>query len=647
MKKRHFKRWFITGFFLLICFFFMLPLHAAGTKTADILFTHDLHSYLNGLTISEDGALTELGGAARLQTLIKSKRAQNPNTLVVDGGDFSMGTLFQTLYTSEAVEYRMLAKLGFDATTFGNHEFDYGTTGITSMLNTAADKETNLPSLVVCNIDWNVDNTATKDIHAAAQRTGIKDYIIVQKGDVKIGITGIFGKDALDCAPTCELTVLDPIESVKKTVETMKEKDNPDLIVCISHNGVWEGNTKKEGDEEIAKAVPDLDVIVSGHTHSTLEEPLVVGNTYIVSCGPYGMNTGFISLEQNADGSWKDTKYELIRMDSTIAKDAEVQSILDGFSQEVDESYLKQFGYTAGQTLANNKVDFETIDLLESEHTEHKLGDIMADAYRYAVDENAADTTPVDVSVVPSGVVRGTYLPGVVTVSDVFESFSLGSGKDGSTGYPLVRVYLTGKELKTAAEVDASVSDFMTTARLYTSGLSFTYNPNRMLLNKVTDIKINPSLRDDSAEPVEDNKVYSVVTDIYSARMLDSVNSLSYGILKIVPKDANGNAITNYEDAIIYDKNGKEIKAWKAIASYFESFPKDAQGISTVPDYYASLHSRKVVDDSHSLTSLFSNPSTIAIWLYVILAVVILLIVLLIWLLVRRKKKRKNGIGKF
>ena len=73
---------------------------------------------------------------------------------------------------------------------------------------------------------------------------------------------------------------------------------------------------------------------------------------------------------------------------------------------------------------------------------------------------------PVDVAVVPSGTVRDTYAKGDITVEQVFNSFSLGIGADGVPGYPLISVYLTGKELKTAAEIDASVSDFMTTARL-------------------------------------------------------------------------------------------------------------------------------------------------------------------------------------
>ncbi len=116
---------------------------------------------------------------------------------------------------------------------------------------------------------------------------------------------------------------------------------------------------------------------------------------------------------------------------------------------------------------------------------------------------------------------RDTYTKGDITVEDVFNSFSLGIGKDGVAGYPLISAYLTGKELKLAAEVDASVSDFMTTARLYCSGLNFAYNPHRMILNKVTDCYLTRA--DGEWIEIQNDKLYHVVTDLYTGQMLGSV----------------------------------------------------------------------------------------------------------------------------
>ena len=93
-------------------------------KTLDILFSHDTHSHLNTFTTVVEDEETDIGGFARANTLIKAQRAKDPDTLVIDGGDFSMGTLIQTVFETQAAELRMLGYMGYDVTTFGNHEFD-------------------------------------------------------------------------------------------------------------------------------------------------------------------------------------------------------------------------------------------------------------------------------------------------------------------------------------------------------------------------------------------------------------------------------------------------------------------------------------------------------------------------------------------
>ena len=360
----------------------------------------------------------------------------------------------------------------------------------------------------------------------------------------------------------------------------------------------------------------------------------------MVSCGEYGKNLGELSMTQKADGRWEMTSYEIVPVTTDIDQDAETQNAIDQFMDTVDIDYLAQFGYTKDQVLAENDVDFSTQKDLENIHEEHNLGDIMSDAYVYAV-ENAADFdgVPVDVAVVPSGTVRDTYAKGDITVEQVFNSFSLGIGADGVPGYPLISVYLTGKELKTAAEIDASVSDFMTTARLYSSGLNFTYNPNRMILNKVTDCYLT---KDDQRIEIQDDQLYHVVTDLYTGQMLGSVNKMSYGLLSLEPKDKDGNPIENLENHIIKE-DGKELKAWDAIARYMCSFDDtDGDGISNVSKYYASTHEHKVVDDSKNIIDLIKKPNKFSAMVVAIVLVIILLIVLLILLICKIVHKIKN-----
>ena len=617
---------------------------AAPGTAVDIVFTHDTHSHLNTFTTMVDGLETELGGFARMNTLIEAQRAQNPDTLVIDGGDFSMGTLIQTVFETQAAELRMLGYLGCDVTTLGNHEFDYRSKGLANMLTSAQASGDAVPAMVVCNVDWDTmeaeglteGQQCLKDAFAAY---GVSDYTVLEKGDVDIAVVGVFGKDALACAPTCELKFEDPIEALKQTVADIKANEDVDMIVCVSHSGTWEDASKSE-DELLAKAVPDLDLILSGHTHTEIEEPIQHGSTYVVSCGEYGKNLGELTLTQQADGRWAMSAYELIPITSDIAVHAATQQTIDSFMDTVDTDYLARFGYTKDQVLAENDIVFSTQKDLENIHEEHNLGDIIADAYVYAVENAAAyDGVPVDLAVVPSGTVRDTYARGDITVEQVFNSFSLGIGADGVPGYPLISVYLTGREIRTAAEIDASVSDFMTTARLYCSGLNFTYNPHRLLLNRVTDV----CLEDDGQRvALEDDKLYRIVADLYSGQMLSAVTDMSYGILAIVPKYADGTPITDFEDVIITE-NGRELKAWDSIARYMASFADtDGDGIANVPAYYSTTPGRKLVDTSRSPLALLKNPNKFTAVYAGLLAAAVLLIVLVVLLIRKLVKKARH-----
>ena len=613
-------------------------------KQLDILFTHDTHSHLNSFTTIVNGEKKEAGGFAKLKTLIDEHKKVNPDTLVLDGGDFSMGTLIQTVYDTEAAELRMLGQIGCDVTTLGNHEFDYQSKGLADMLNAAKNSGDTVPSLVLCNVDWDAMEEAglsedQKQIQSAFEKYQVKDYVVVQKGNIKIAVLGVFGKDALVCAPTCELVWKDPVKAAKQTVEKIKKKEKVDMIACVSHSGTWDDADKSE-DEILAKEVPDIDLIISGHTHSQLDKPIQHGNTYIVSCGEYGKNLGTISMTQKDDGRWKATSYELIPVSDEVNPDETTQAKIDALMDTVDINYLAKFGYTRKEVLAENDIEFNSLDEMSTKHEELNLGDIISDAYVYAVENSDNyDGDPVDVAVVPSGTVRDTYAKGEITVESVYDSFSLGIGKDGLAGYPLISAYLTGKELKLVAEIDASISDFMTTARLYCSGLNFTFNPHRMILNKVTDCYLTG--QDGEREEIQDDKLYHVVTDLYTGQMLGSVMDISYGLLSIIPKDKEGNPIENLEEYAIMEEN-QELKAWVAIARYMQSFDDtDGDGIANVSEYYATTHGRKVVENSRNLFQLLKNPNKFFMLMIGIVTVTVLIVLLLIFFIRKVLRKRR------
>ena len=619
---------------------FSLPAAAAeaDAEQVDILFLHDTHSHLDSFPTVEGGQNVTLGGFARIKTLIDEKREGNPDALLLDAGDFSMGTLVQTIFHTDAPELRMLGYLGCEVSTFGNHEFDYRSTGLAGALEAAAESGDPVPALALCNVDWEAmeaeglteDQRLLKEAFAAY---GVEDYVVLDKGGIRIAVLGVFGEDSLACAPTCALKFRDISEAAADTVKEIRENEDADMIVCVSHSGTSQEADKSE-DEILAKAVPEIDLIVSGHTHTSLYEPIRHGDTYIVSCGSYGRNLGSLSMSRRADGRWQMDSYELIPVTQDIRPDDDAQAKIDGLKEKIDATYLARFGYTTEQVLARNGIEFATSDDLYETHTEHNLGNLLADSFAYAAAQaDDPDDHPIDVAIVPSGCVRDTFATGDITVTDVFNAYSLGIGPDGIPGYPLISMYLTGAELKTGAEIDASVSDFMKSARLYISGLHFTFNPHRIILNKVTDCYMTDE--NGSRVEIEDDKLYRVVCDLYSGQMLGAVTDVSYGILSVQPKFADGTPIEDIEDAIITD-GGRELKAWAAIAGYLDSLEDvDGDGVSDIPEAYASVQGRKVIEDSRAIGDLVKSPNKFAFIILGVIALLLALIVLLLRLLIR------------
>lgn len=633
MKKRVFLAGFLSVLLLCISLCSEHAVASSEPQRVDVMFLHDTHSHLNEFATVEDGQSQVLGGFAKIKTLINAQKEENPDTLLLDAGDFSMGTLIQVVFEEEASEIRMLGALGFDATTLGNHEFDYKAKGLANMMNTAVASGDALPAMVVCNVDWESMEAAgfTQDqrlLYDAFANYGVEEYIMVEKNGVNIAITGVFGIDCLACVPNCPLVFGDPVEAVKETVAEIQSREDADMIVCVSHSGTWSDEDKSE-DEILAKNVPELDLIVSGHTHTKLPEPTVHGNTYIVSAAEYGKYLGDLSMTRKSDGRWQMDSYELITVDTSIEPDPATQEKVDALMAMVDSKYLEQFGFTKDQILCTNEIAFAASSDTGALHTEVNLGSIIADAYAYAVEAlDVSDTHPVDVAVAPAGTIRDTYALGNITTENVFHSFSLGIGEDDIPGYPLISVYLTGAELKTVAEIDSSISDLMTTARLYTKGLYWHYNPNRMILNKTTDVYISDNER--NRVELEDEKLYRVVTDFYSSQMLGGVTDMSYGLLSIVPKFADGTPIENYEDAIV-EVDGQELKAWVAIAKYMQSFAdSDGDGVGNVPAKYGTTEGRKVVEDSKNIGDLIKNPNK---FFFMIIGVVVFVIALLVVLI--------------
>lgn len=599
----------------------------APQNPVTILFTHDTHDHFLPVKAENGG---EYGGYTRLATLLEERRNETDGAVfTLDAGDFSMGSLFQTIYASEAPELRALGAMGYDVVTLGNHEFDYRAQGLADMLNAAKASGDPLPQLVQANYTTPKDHDSGYTLAEALKNYPVTDYTVLEREGVRMAVFGLMGVDADKSAPMSGME-LEPIAAAaRRVVAEIKTKENADLIVCLSHSGT-DGKGRGE-DYELARTVPGIDVIISGHTHSVTPEPIRVRDTLIVSCGEYTQNLGVLTLDPGAD-TWS---YELIPVDETVPEHAEMTEMTAKFQRLVDETYLADYGLTTQEVLARSPFSFTPISQFAAVQEEDPLGNLIADSYVYAVRKaEGADYVPVDFAVVASGVVRASLAEGDITVSDAFNVSSLGSGGDGTPGYPLISVYVTGRELRDAFEVDVSVAPVMSAAQLYPAGMTWTWNPHRMIFNRVTSCA--QVLENGTQVPLEDGRLYRVVTGLYSGQMLGAVREKSFGLLNITPKDANGVPVANYEDQIIHNKNGAEVKEWYALASYLHS-------MGTVDGRYAAPEGRKTAVPSWNPIDLLKHPNWITLAVLALGLALCLAAALLVRLAVRRSPHRRGG----
>ncbi|MBR6515089.1 MAG: bifunctional metallophosphatase/5'-nucleotidase [Clostridia bacterium] len=612
----------ISVLILPVCFFVDAQ---AASREITVLFTHDLHSHLLPVTDTEGG---EFGGYARLMTVINEQRAKHPDAILVDGGDFSMGSLFQTAFTTSAIELRMMGAMGYDVTTLGNHEFDYLPAGLTAMLNTAAASGEKTPEIVISNY---LPMDSDVDIKEAYNNYGVKSYTIIERGGVYFVIFGIFGEDADECAPNSGMVRVDPVKVARETVaqatEECKEKYNADpVVICLSHSGTdAEGNGE---DYELAEAVDGIDLIIAAHTHITLHDVVTVNGTNIVAASEYGKYLGVVCFDKDKNL----TSYELIAVDENVAEDPVIAAKVENFKQNVNTEYLANYGVSYDEVIVNNQIEFETIDEIYATQHESTLGNLFSDAYKWAAEKTSGER--VDAALTATGVIRETIPTGEVTVADVFTSASLGVGTEGE----LIAVYITGRELKNAMEVDASVQPLMRYAQLFFSGVEYSFNTNRMIFNKVDYAMLRT---DEGLVEIEDDKLYRVVTGMYAGQMLGAVESKSYGLISIIPKDKDGNPIASDElvNYVIKDENGVPLKEWYAITSYIQNMGGEMDSA------YASTDGRKVVYSSLNPVKLVRNANKFTYILIAVIVIVIAVITLALVVIIKRIKNKKKSVA--
>ena len=250
----------IKNIFLAVMLLFTLSVSAQKGKQLTILHTNDTHSTIQPL--KENLADTMKAGRAgflRRIAMIKEERQKDPEPLLFDSGDFSQGSGYYTLFKGD-VEIGLMNRMGYDCSTIGNHEFDFGMENMARLF-----KMANFP--IVCS---NYDFTGT------ILEGLVKPYIILRRKGIKIGVFALDPKmEGLVFAKNCQgIKYLDPIEVANEMAFKLKHKEKCDLVICVSHLG-WEPITQM-GDPMMISHSRNIDIVLGGHSHSYFLKPQVV-----------------------------------------------------------------------------------------------------------------------------------------------------------------------------------------------------------------------------------------------------------------------------------------------------------------------------------------------------------------------------------
>ena len=579
------------GFVFFLSLVLMLPLTGQTEKKITILHTNDLHSRLIGyapesayspLTVNNDNTL---GGFARIASIIKAEKESDKGTiLVLDAGDFLMGTLFPSLEIKTGFQLRLMKTMGYDAISVGNHEFDFGPEWLAGIVSTSGRKG-EIPSLLIGNAMFDKKDSRDDALEKLFSDNLISRKLILTRDGIKIGIFSIFGKDADRVAPKAvPVTFAKQTSFAKKMVKELRS-EKCDIIICISHSGVLKDRNGDWGgaDVELARAVEGIDLIVGGHSHTRLDQPVIVNGIPILQTGEFGQFVGRLSLTYS-NVNLRVDGYKLIPVDDKITGDKIINQLIEEQKVRISNEILKPLGMDYDKPVA--ETDFILEGNETGDYAESNLGPIVADAIHYYVNSQAGKGT--DVSMVAAGVLFDRILPGVQTAADIFRVVPLGSGKDDVPGYPLSRLYVTGKELKSILEILLVAYKSSPDYYCYYSGLRVEYDPEKRLLKKIKKIDIVHS--DGKVVNVDfsrkNKSLYSLTANSYMLEFIGIIKKLSFGLINVVPKDITGNKVEDMKTAVIdMDENREDVqegKEWLALIKFLSSM-KDTNG-NGIPD---------------------------------------------------------------
>ena len=448
------------------------------------------------------------------------------------------------------------------------------------------------------------------DLQHQAAKGLIRRYIVITRGGIRFGIFGALGKEATFYTTGAgEVTFSDAIETAKEMAKLLRETEKVDVVICLSHGGVQkdkEGRYADGDDVRIAREAPGVDIVIGGHSHTELPEPIIVnGRTPVVQTGLEGRNIGELVITLEGD-KLKVESYKLHPIDDTVPGDRGAQAEIEQFKKTVTGAVFASRGFSVDQPLAIAPKDLPNIftDIPAST----PLANLVTDALRNATKADIGFTAG---GMIRAGLKRGKS--GVQTVYDVFAVAPLGAGVvDPTAGNALVTAYFNGLELKNVLEfflVDSPAHPGEYFPR--TSGMRFRYDPSRPRFDVVTAIELGDIDRGYREIDIsgKDERLCSLTTPLMLGIIIAGIPKYTKGKLAFVPKNKAGQPLKSKIEALDDPRNEtpyllpppgaldkasvvtgggtgamREIKEWQAIMDHLRGLPINGKGkLATIP----------------------------------------------------------------
>ncbi|GAB3796564.1 5'-nucleotidase C-terminal domain-containing protein [Virgibacillus kimchii] len=460
----------------------------------------------------------------KMVTAVNEFREENPDALLLNAGDVFSGTLYFNEFKGQA-DLALLNLMDMDAMVFGNHEFDLGAEEGGHESLAAFVEGANFPFLGT-NIDFSADPfmhelETNQSLVTEPENGKVYDSMVMEVDGEQVGIFGLNTEDTANIASPEEVTFDDFIETAEEAVATFEE-EGINKIIALTHLG-YDSAPEVGNDLRLAEEVEGIDIIVGGHSHSTLEEPVAVPEivttnadgeavepTVIVQAGEYAAYLGTLDVTFDEDGVITAYDGELLEVDAYDADPLAVE-ILEPYKTHVDDVMHEEIGAVAMKDLINPRQDAPGDDSVRANETE--LGNLVTDAMLAKAQEKEPDTV---IAFQNGGGIRAPIEEGEITTGEVINVLPFGNN-------PVV-VTLSGQEIKDILEHSVRQAPGENGGFLHVSGMQFYYDSEEEPGNRVVQMYVE---LDGELEEIQLDEVYQVTTNGFTGQGGDGFDTFA------------------------------------------------------------------------------------------------------------------------